>query len=333
MYNNISLFLIIFFLFHLNQSYGQELNRYEFSSVHMGTEFQIILYAKNDSLSQTAADAAFSKIEDLNSILSDYIDDSELNSLSNTAGTNHTIHVSDPLFYILKRSEEISNHTNGFFDITIGPFSKIWRGINRELDPNLPDKQELKLAQERVGYQYIELNDENQTVKLLKSGMRLDPGGIGKGFASDQGLETIREYGISKALINAGGDISVGDPPPEKDGWKIAIPVFNQPHINLIISNKAVITSGSLHQHVEIDGVKYSHIINPKTGLGNTNQIQVTVVSKNGTDADAYATAFHAMGLQNAKKIVKTTSEIDSIIQTIENDTLKIWASDDLEID
>lgn len=292
--------------------------RYEFNSRQMGTTFQIILYADCDSAAQSAASEAFGHIEYLNSVLSDYIEDSELSRLSDEAGTGDEITVSRPLYDLLENSFELSKATSAWFDITVGPYSHIWRGLHRMTNPELPDSTELEEARSRVGYSMISLNPENRSVKLLKKGMRLDPGGIGKGYAADQALQVLRKSGISTALIDAGGDISAGDPPPERAGWSVAIPIpvsedstfFEK----ITLANRSVNTSGSLYQSVEIDGKNYSHIINPKTGLGHTGQVQVSVIAENGAEADAFATALSVMPPNKAKELIENRPDLEAVI-------------------
>jgi len=323
--------IISFLLFSCSSS-GQELQRYEYNSVHMGTQFRIVCYAADDSIGAKASNAAFARIEKLDEILSDYLDDSELNRLSLSSGSGLAVKVSKPLFAVLEHSVEVSEKTGGYFDMTVGPFSQIWRGIRREYEPRLPGKEELKAAGERVGYHYIKLNKDERTVELLKEDMKLDPGGIAKGYASDEALSVMKQHGVRIAFVDGGGDISAGDAPPDKKGWSIAIPLWNMErdsgYLELLLSNKAVTTSGDLFQFVEIDGTRYSHLINPETGMGLTDQVQVTVVATNGMDADAYASALSVMGLEKAKELAGSLSHIEAMIQWKENGIVKIWKSD-----
>ncbi|WP_340106166.1 FAD:protein FMN transferase [Rhodohalobacter sp. 8-1] len=327
--------LICFFITILiaaSTASAQVLQRYEFESQHMGTTFQIILYAENNSLAEAASDNAFKTVEELNSILSDYLPSSELSQLSQTAGSGNAVKVSPPLFDLLMQSKRISEETNGWFDITIGPYTHIWRGLNRMSEPELPSDKELSEAASHVGYKKIVLDEARRTAELKTKGMRLDPGGIGKGFASDRALKTLQESGITQALINAGGDISAGDPPPGKEGWSIAVPVrFDEDSVRyeeLIISNRAVNTSGSLYQSVEIDGKSYSHIINPKTGLGHTHQVQVTTISLDGAAADAFATALSVMPSADAQELVESKADIEAVIFWLNDDgTIVRWIS------
>src|SRR6056297_641358 len=325
------LFLIVV-LSQIDVVMSQELKRYEFESQQMGTTFQIILYAVDDSIAYSASKQAFATIDSLNSILSDYIPASELNRFSQSSGSGQAIQVSAPLFELLQKSADISEETNGWFDVTIGPFTHIWRGLNRMSDPALPSESELANAASRVGHKYIRLDEASRSVELQARNIRLDPGGIGKGFASDKALETLKESGITRALVDAGGDISAGDPPPGKEGWSVAIPirfdVDSTQYEELIIANCAVNTSGSLYQSVEIDGVTYSHIINPKTGLGHTEQLQVSVIARDGAEADALATALSVMPETDAQNFVTNRSGIEAVMfRKRENGTTVRWSS------
>ena len=335
--NHLLLMLILLILLQASALTGQDLHRYEFESRHMGTTFQIILFAENDSIADLASESAFSRIEEINDILSDYMPDSELSRLSKRSGSGEQVTVSKPLFDFLERSVEISKETDGWFDITIGPYTHIWRGLNRMSEPTLPDVEELANARSRVGFDMLSLDAANQTASLEKEGMRLDPGGIGKGFASDTALLSLREAGITRALINAGGDISAGDPPPGRDGWTIAVPVrFDADstlHEELIISNRAVNTSGSLYQSVDIDDVTYSHIINPRTGLGHTEQVQVTAISANGAVADAFATALSVMPVSKAQHVVENRPDLEAVIYWLDENGQSVrWASKEFEL-
>jgi FAD:protein FMN transferase len=308
-----------------------EFERYEFVSVHMGTEFQLVFYASDSITAERASNAVFNRIEELNTIMSDYLEESEINRLANTAGSGNFVEVSSPLFEVVKRSLEISKETNGRFDITIGPYSRIWRGINREQNPQLPSPQELREASKKVGFQLISIDQESRQIRLNQEGMLLDLGGIAKGYAADEGLGVLDQFGIRSAFVNGGGDIAVGDPPPGLQGWNIAIPLLNvdEPEfMELSLSSQAITTSGQLYQNIEIDGVEYSHIIDPFTGIGITEKVQVSVISEYGIDADAYASALSVMGIDQATQFVRDQEEIEAFIQYVSEEGIESWQSD-----
>lgn len=291
-----------------------------FHSNHMGTRFNIVLYADSteDSLAKKAADTAFARIEELNQIMSDYEENSELNRLSRTSGSGEAVRVSDDLFTVIKESIRMAELSDGLFDITIGPMSKFWRVVRMSPDPQLPTHDELTDLQEKVGYQHIRLNEEGQTLELLEPNMQLDLGGIAKGYAAEEALKVLESYGIERALIDAGGDVTLGNPPPGRDAWDVAVPKHQKTgenqFITLQVADKTVTTSGDLFQFVEIEGNRYSHIINPLTGLGTTNQIQATVIAPNGMTADALSSILTLMNPEDGIALINQIDQTEAII-------------------
>lgn len=330
------LFLVnIFWLTLLQALAGQDLQRHSFRSNHMGSQFNIILYSDDDSAANQASKEAFARIEELNQIMSDYLDESELNRLSRTSGSGGAVKVSDDLFAVLKKSIRMAEMTNGLFDITIGPMSKFWRVVRMSPEPGLPTEQELRELREKVGCQHIRLDEKHQTVTLLKPGMQLDLGGIAKGYAAEEALKVLREYGINRALIDAGGDVTLGDPPPGRKSWDVAVPK-NQVKgenrfITLKVANRTVATSGDLFQFVVIAGERYSHILNPKTGLGATRQIQATVISPDGMQADALASVLTLMDPEEGIALINRLDQTEAIIFMNSSGNILEWRS--VEID
>jgi thiamine biosynthesis lipoprotein len=176
----------------------------------------------------------------------------------------------------------------------------------------LPDQQELKDTLARVGFGKIKLDPQKRTVQLLVAGMLLDLGGIAKGFAADAVLAVLRRFGIRQALVAAGGDIVAGEAPPGARGWKVGIAPLKNPEAKpqhyLLLVNKAVSTSGDVEQYVQIGGKRYSHIVDPKTGLGVVGRSSVTVIAPNGTTSDALATAVSVMGPQRSLALIEKTA-------------------------
>lgn len=271
-------------------------NRYVFSQPHMGTMFTIVLYDSNRQHAEKAAFAAFSKIESLNSILSDYVPESEINKVSELSGSGDFIMLSEDLYYILKESKELSEKSNGAFDITIGPLIRLWRRAFRQQE--FPEDQKIKEALSRTGSKNMVMDDANRAVKLLLKGMQLDVGAIGKGYALDEAMKVLKRWGISSALIDGGGDVLVSEPPPGEKGWKIEINRGNKDviHKQIILKNKAVATSGDTYRFIEKNGKRYSHIINPVDGMGTTNQYLVSVIAADGISADGLASALVVLG-------------------------------------
>lgn len=314
------IFTVLMSLLLAWSSAAQELERYVFQSYHMGTQFNIVLYdeAGKDSTTKKAAEDAFARVEELNQIMSDYEEDSELNRLSRTSGSGEAVNVSDDLFAVLKESIRMAELSDGLFDITIGPMSRFWRVVRMSPDPQLPTDDELADFEEQVGYEHIKLNEEDQTVELLKPNMQLDLGGIAKGYAAEEALKVLNRFGIERALIDAGGDVTLGDPPPGRDSWNVAVPKnWEEGETNFVTlntANRTVTTSGDLFQFVEIDGKRYSHILNPMTGLGATNQIQASVIAKQGMEADALSSILTLMSPEEGIALINGMDQTEAIL-------------------
>ncbi|MBM82137.1 MAG: thiamine biosynthesis protein ApbE [Planctomycetaceae bacterium] len=274
-----------------------ELSRFEFTEVHMGTQFKLTVYAEKKSIANKAAASAYARIKELNSILSDYDPESELMSLCRNSQPDQPVKVSKELFTVLKESQRISKLSAGAFDVSVGPVVKLWRRSRRQ--KKLPMDERLAEARGLVDYRKIQLDEDSQTVELMKPGMRLDLGGIAKGYAGDEALSVLRKHGIRSALIDAGGDIVAGDPPPGSSAWQISIEAADsnkKATRNIYLANAAVATSGDAYQYVEINGTRYSHIVDPHTGLGLTDRSSVTVIAKTGMEADALASTVSVLG-------------------------------------
>jgi FAD:protein FMN transferase len=270
-------------------SRAAEPQRFEYEEPHMGTKFRIVLYAPDKPTADQAGKAAFARVAELNRIMSDYLPDSELMRLCQRSEQVPAgpVKVSDELFFVLTKAREVSELSDGAFDVTVGPVVRLWRQARK--DRQLPDEEVLKESLKRVGYKKVELDPKAKTVSLKVAGMRLDLGGIAKGYAADQGLQVIANSGITSALVAASGDITVSGPPPGKPGWRIDIAPLpgSEEHRQLVLKDAAVSTSGDAEQFVEIAGVRYSHIVDPRTGLGLTGRRSVTVVARRGIEADS----------------------------------------------
>jgi thiamine biosynthesis lipoprotein len=290
-------------------------SRFTFTEPHMGTRFKIIAYARDEATARTAVKAAFQRIANLDDIMSDYRSTSELMRLCQKAG-GEPIAVSEDLFRVLEHSQEVAKLSDGAFDVTVGPVVRLWRKARRTHE--LPDPKELAQARELVGYDKVRLDAKNKTVQLLKPGMRLDLGGIGKGYAADAALATLKEQGIDQALVAASGDIAVSGPPPETDGWTIGIaPLLDpdaQPKRSLILHDAAVSTSGDSEQYLEIDGKRYSHIVDPRTGIGLVGRMSVTVVAPKGLIADPLTKVVSVLGPKRGLVIIDATEGVAALV-------------------
>jgi thiamine biosynthesis lipoprotein len=280
------------------------LSRHTFTEPHMGTRFQIIVYAAAADAARKASTDAFARIAALNGIMSDYDKDSELMRLCEKAG-GPPVAVSAELFYVLSRAQEVSRQSGGAFDVTVGPVVKLWRKARKQR--KLPDAEKLAAARALVGWRNVRLDAAKGTVQLLKAGMQLDLGGIAKGYAADEALAVLKKHGLERALVAAGGDLAFAAPPPHAAGWRIAIaalPGEKDPG-RLILHHAAVSTSGDAEQFVEIAGRRYSHIVDPRTGLGLLGRMSATVVARKGIDADSLTKVIAVLGAEKGIKIIE----------------------------
>ena len=252
----------------------------------MGLPVRIRLYSSSEEAAGTAVAAAFARIAALDQMMSDYRPDSELRRLGSSWSP-----VSRELFAVLERAIEIADATGGAFDPTVGPLVALWREARHSR--RLPDATALDAAKRFVGWRLVELDRARPAVRLAREGVRLDLGGIAKGYIIQQALQAMIPFGVTRALVEAGGDIVVGDAPPGRDGWSIDVTGSEAEFVARAarLTNAALATSGPTAQFVEIDGVRYSHVVDPRTGLGLTNQVTARVIAANGATADALATA------------------------------------------
>jgi thiamine biosynthesis lipoprotein len=281
----------------------------------MGTEFRIVLHAATDTEAKKAAEAAFDRVAALDRILSDYKDDSELMRLCKQAGGS-PVNVSEDLFTVLEASQELARKTDGAFDVTAAPVIRLWRRARRQHE--LPDEKRLAAARATVGFEKLKLEPKGRTAQLAKPGMLLDLGGIAKGYAADEAMKVLKQHGIASALVAAGGDIVVSAPPPGAKGWTIGIlPLSTAPADNstkLLLRDAAASTSGDREQFVEIGGKRYSHIIDPRTGMALTGHASVTVVAQRGIDSDSLATAVSVLGPERGLALIDGIEGAASLI-------------------
>jgi len=273
----------------------------------MGSPFTITLYSIDSAGAAAAAAAAFDKAEELNALLSDYVDSSEINRVSAASGQHHWIPVSPALFDILQRSVQAARLSGGSYDITIGPVVRLWRQARKT--HQFPDSATLREALASTGHRYLRLDSATRSVWLEKKGMRLDVGGLGKGFVAQAALDMLEQRGFPIAMVNAGGKIVVGQTLPGKPGWLIGINAPGEKETLLpsflVLKNMAVATSGDIYQYVELNGKRYSHIVDPATGIGLTRRRNVTALAPDGTTADWLATACSVLPWRRSLHLIR----------------------------
>jgi thiamine biosynthesis lipoprotein len=274
-----------------------QLQRYEAVEPHMGTLVRITMYAPDEKAARDAFRAAFDRIAALDRTLSDYQADSELSRLSSTA-VNQPVRVSEDLFAVLAASQALAEATGGAFDVTQGPVVRLWREARRT--QRLPDEGALAEARARSGFDKLRLDPAARAVTLAAASMALDVGAIGKGYAASEAIEILAGRGISSALVAISGDLAFSAAPPGRRGWRVGVHTLDASVTDvpstLDLTNAAVSTSGSSEQYADIDGRRYSHVIDPRTGEGLTHDVTVTVIAPNGLLADGLDTAISIMG-------------------------------------
>jgi thiamine biosynthesis lipoprotein len=276
--------------------------KFRFERPLMGTRFMVVCHADDREAATKAAAAAFQTAEEVNATASDYLPESELSSLS-TKSTGTPIPLSPLLYGLLEHSRRMAEATDGAFDPTLGPLTRLWRETRDAR--RLPDPEKLQSARDRTGWRNFTLDPESRTITLHREDMGFDLGAVAKGYAADLMLESLSKSGIRKAMIAAGGEIRLGDAPPGKEGWRVAVRTFDptQPDEVVVLSNAAVSTSGDLYQSVEIDGIRYSHILSPRTGLGLTRRTAAMVIADEAKLSDALSTAACVLGPDSSERL------------------------------
>jgi thiamine biosynthesis lipoprotein len=289
---------------------GEEaLQKFVFEKAEMGLPFRVSLYAPDEANAKAAADAAFERVAVLNSIFSDYDPDSELSRLSRTSGQGKAVSVSRTLWALLERGQRLAERTGGAFDITVGPLVNLWRRARRKHE--LPGGELIAEMKARVGYKNLRLDPVQYTAELLVPEMRVDLGSIGKAFAVDEALAVLRQRGLPRALVGGSGDMAAGEAPPGQPGWRVEIAPLDAPGAPpaqvVYLRNCGIATSGDAYQRVEIAGKRYSHIVDPRTGLGVTDHSLVTVVAPDVVTANGLSTSLSVLGPEAGLAFVEET--------------------------
>lgn len=281
----------------------------------MGTLVRITVYTPDEAAAGTAFRAAFGRIRDLDRILSDYHPDSELNRLVKSA-VGRAGPASGDLFKVLQASQQLAAETGGAFDVTQGPIIRLWREARRT--KRVPDAGARREAALRGGFRKLQLDPARRTVRLEQHGMALDLGAIGKGYAASQAIAVLNRLGVHSALVAVSGDLAFSKAPPGQRGWRVGIDAVagapgDLPRV-LELTDAAVSTAGSSEQYVEIDGRRYSHIIDPASGMGLAEDVTVTVVAPDGLQADGLDTAVSALGVTRGLALVESRPDAAAII-------------------
>ncbi len=296
--------------------------KYKHQLLLMGSQFEITALSENENQANTAIDSAIEEIKRIEKLISSWDANSQTSAINNSAGIK-PVKVDRELYDLIYRSKKISKLTNGIFDISFASIDKIWKFDGSMTKMPLPD--EIANSVKLINYQNIILDSGLKTVFLKDKNMKIGFGAIGKGYAANKAKKLMQSMRIENGVVNAGGDlISWGN---QKDGqeWSIAItdPQNKTKPIGwLNISNQAVVTSGNYEKYFEFDGIRYSHIINPKTGMPATGIKSVTVICGDAEVADALATSVFILGEKEGIDTINKLKGIECFVIT-DNDELK----------
>ena len=281
----------------------------------MGNRFQISSVSKRETSANESIDAAVSEIQRIEKLLTTFSEESETALINRNAGIS-PVQVSRETFELIERSVRLSIVTQGAFDITYGSVDKRLWNFDTTMK-SLPDKESAKKMVRLVDYRNIVLDKEKTTIFLKMEGMRIGFGGIGKGYAADRAKQVMLDLGIESGIVNASGDLTAWGSQPDGKPWTIGIVNPNaakEIFSCLNVSDMALATSGNYEKYVTIQGKKYSHTINPRTGLPVTGIKSVTILTRNAEVADAMATPVMVMGTTAGLDMINQIKDIEAII-------------------
>ncbi len=295
----------------------------------MGNQFELTVVAHTHEWANQIIDEGVREIQRIEKLLTTFSEDSETNLINRNAGIQ-PVSVSDETFGIIERSIKISSVTQGAFDITYGSIDKSLWNFDQTMT-SLPPAKKAKKMVRLINYKNIELDAEKKTVFLKEKGMRIGFGGIGKGYAAEMAKEVMKKKGVTSGIVNASGDLTTWGTQPDGKPWTVGIvhPDYKgYPFSYMNISDMAVATSGNYQKFVMIDGKKYSHTIDPHTGLPVSGIKSVTIISPNAEICDAMATPVMIMGIEHGLHLINQLKQVECLII---DDNNKIYTSHNIK--
>ncbi|MEO6135374.1 MAG: FAD:protein FMN transferase [Ginsengibacter sp.] len=296
----------------------------------MGNRFEISVVDDDPLLAEDYIDIAVAEISRIEKLLTTFRDDSQTNEINRNAGLK-PVKVDEEVFRLIARSLKISALTQGSFDISYGSIDKRLWNFDMNMK-ELPDAEMARKSVRLIDYRNVILDAENMTVFLKEKGMRIGFGGIGKGYAADKAKDILKQWGVKSGIVNAAGDLVTWGSQPDRKPWTISIANPNNIHIpfsTLNISNMAIATSGNYEKYVTINGKKYSHTIDPKTGLPVWGIKSVSIICESAELADAMATPVMVMGIEVGLDLI---NQLPGIACVIVDDHDKIYSSNNINI-
>jgi thiamine biosynthesis lipoprotein len=287
----------------------------------MGTFASITAVAEDQQIANNCVAAAIEKLHGVDAMMSDYIEDSQLSKVNRLA-FSETVVVDAELFGVLKAGIKYSKMSDGAFDITVGPVVDLWRDAAKQ--EKKPTAEQIEAANAKVGYEKLLLDEANLSVKFAVEGMRVDLGGIAKGYGIDKAVEAIRAGGAIGAIVDVGGDVACfGVTPKNKTQWRIGLDDPKKEGGLLLVlklTSQGVATSGDYRRFVTIDGEQHSHIYNPEKGQSAKEFSSVSVIAASAMEADALATAVSVMGKEKGLALIKKIDGVEAMVISSGND-------------
>lgn len=283
----------------------------------MGSQFEITVVEKDSISAEQAIDKAITEITRIENLISEWRPETPISQVNRNAGIQ-PVKVDQEVIDLTKMALQFSKLTDGAFDISIVAMDKIWK-FNDTME-TLPNAEAIQSSIRNVGYQNIEIDSINSTLFLKNKGMKIGFGSIGKGYAADRARTLLKQAGVLGGIINASGDISTWGTQPNGDAWAIGVNnPFRNGKVAAVIQKKiemSMTTSGNYEKFVEINGKRYSHIINPKTGIPSTGLTSVTIIGPDATTANGFSTSLMVLGKKKGKKLMKQFPEYSYVLIT-----------------
>ncbi len=320
--------LFLSFILILHPSSSQSSNLFKYHQVAMGTMIEITLMGDNEEKANKAALQAFQEMKRIETLMSPWIESSDVTRINRSAG-KEGVKVSQETSKVIKKAQDISELSQGGFDITVGPLTELWRKAREKKIPLSAEEVKEKLS--LVNFKNIEVDQEGK-VYLKKKGMAIDLGGIAKGYGVDRAFDVLRSLGYKNLIVNAGGDLRAGGF-KNNQPWSIGIQNPREPQkilTRISVSDMAVATSGDYEKFFIYEGKRYHHIFNPNDGFPTEGCQSVTIVTKNCITADGLATAVFVLGPEKGYSLCQKLDGVECLIvdkdgKMIISPNLKTW--------
>ncbi|MBN1507710.1 MAG: FAD:protein FMN transferase [Sedimentisphaerales bacterium] len=302
--------------------------------VVMGTFSRVVVIANSERTAKRCIEAAFEMQQRIEELMSYHRDDSELSRINRDAA-DRPVPTNPLMFEVLEKSVAFSKLSDGAFDVTVGPLVDLWKAAGEANAP--PTEEALAGARAKVGYGKLVLDEKNMTVRFAVQGMRIDLGGIGKGYAVDKSVEAMKQRGAIGGMVDLGGNIRCfGRPPRGQETWRVGLQDPNvapedvdNSRILLVLSitDQSVATSGDYRRFMNVQGQKQSHVIDATSGKGANRLVSDTVIASDATTADALSTAVNVLGPQEGLALIERLPNVEAILIPADKDAHPIFSS------